>query len=272
MKPKGVITVLGAILGDIIGSPFEFSSEKIKNFIAFDSRCRITDDSLMTIAVGCACAEADLFDEEAFQATLVRYMREIGRTYPQAGYGGMFYQWLFDDDMGAYGGYGNGSAMRVSPVAWAATSLQEAERLAKLSAEVTHNHPDGIAGAQAVAAAIYLAREGKSKEEIRAYVEKHYYDLHFTLDEIRPTYAFDVTCRGSVPQAIVAFLESDGFEDAIRNAVSLGGDGDTQGAIAGAIAEAFYGIPQDLEERAFRYMDDTVTDYYFSYADTLYQM
>ena len=175
-----------------------------------------------------------------------------------------------NDTMGPYGSYGNGSAMRVSPVAYVAGTLDEAEKLAKWSAEVTHDHPEGIKGAQAVAAAIYLAKEGHDKDEIRAYIEEKYYDLDFTLDEIRPSYSFDVTCMGSVPQAIMCFLEAEDFEDAVRNAISLGGDGDTIGAIAGAIAEAYFGIPDELQEEAMEYMDDTEKDYYFEYADQLY--
>lgn len=263
--------MLGAIIGDIVGSPYEFTSDKRKDFPLFAADSRLTDDSLMTVAVGCAVVTADLRDEAHFKATLARFMREIGRLYPNAGYGGMFYRWLFDDAMGAYGSFGNGSAMRVSPVAWVAASLEEAERLAAWSAEVTHDHPDGVRGAQAVAAAIYLAREGKTKSEIRAYIGQRYYALDFTLDEIRPTYRFDVTCAGSVPQAVVAFLEAEDFEDAIRNAVSLGGDCDTQAAMAGAIAEAYFGIPEALQESALSFMDGTVSDYYFTYADELYR-
>lgn len=161
-------------------------------------------------------------------------------------------------------------AMRVSPVAYTGSLLEEVERLAKWSAEVTHDHPEGIKGAQAVAAAIYLAKEGKSKNEIRAYIEDKYYDLYFTLDEIRPSYSFDVTCMGSVPQAIECFLEAEDFEDAIRNAISLGGDGDTIAAMAGAIAEAYFGIPDELQEEAMEYMDDSEKDWYFEYSDQLY--
>lgn len=262
--------MLGAIIGDIVGSLYEFESDKTKDFELLVPACRPTDDSIMTIAVGCACAEADCGDEEEFKEILTGYMREIGRQYPDAGYGKMFYEWLTDDNAGAYGGYTNGSAMRVSPTAWAADSLDEAERLAKWSAEITHDHPDGIRGAQAVAAAIYLARTGSEKEEIREYIESNYYNLDFTVDEIRPGYSHDMTCEGSVPQAIVCFLDSTDFEDAIRNAISLGGDGDTQACIAGAIAEAYYGIPEDLQEEIFEYLDEVLQDYYFSYSDELY--
>lgn len=262
--------MLGAIIGDVVGSPYEFEPEKTKKFPLFIPSCRPTDDSIMTIAVGCACVQADTDDEEDFKAKLVRLMRELGRLYPAAGYGSSFYKWLMDDSMGQYGSYGNGSAMRVSPVAWAADTLAEAERLAKWSAEVTHDHPEGIKGAVAVAAAIFMARNGASKEEIREYIGSRYYDLGFTLDEIRASYKFDVTCQGSVPQAIVCFLEAEDFEDAVRNAISLGGDGDTQAAMAGAIAEAYFGVPDDIAEQVFEYIDDELVDYYSEYADELY--
>lgn len=262
--------MLGAIIGDIVGSIYEFKSDKTKNFLLLSPGCSPTDDSLMTMAVGMACVSSNIQDESEFKRTLSSLMREIGRQYPDVGYGGDFYSWLMSDTMGPYGSYGNGSAMRVSPVAYAEDTLEDVERLAKWSAEVTHDHPEGISGAQAVAAAIFLAKEGKSKEEIRSYIEEKYYDLDFTLDEIRPSYSFDVTCMGSVPQAIECFLEAEDFEDAIRNAISLGGDGDTIAAIAGAIAEAYFGIPDELQEEAMEYMDDNEKDWYFEYSDQLY--
>ena len=193
--------MLGAIIGDIVGSVYEFESDKTKDFELFTEESRLTDDSMMTIAVGCACAKAELSDEDDFKSWVIYYMRKIGREFPSAGYGHHFFRWIKSDFMGAYNSCGNGSAMRVSPVAWVANSLEETEKLAKWSAEVTHNHPEGIKGALAVAAAIYLARMGKSKFEIREYIEQNYYKLDFKLDEIRPTYKFDVTCQGSVPQA-----------------------------------------------------------------------
>lgn len=254
--------MLGAIIGDVVGSRYEFSSEKTKSFELFHPDCRLTDDSVMTIAVGCACSDSDLNDEKDFKGSVAWYMRRIGRQYPKAGYGGMFARWLMSDFMPAYNSFGNGSAMRVSPVAWVAKNLEEAEKLAKWSAEVTHNHPEGIKGAQAIAAAIFLARNGASKEEIKEYTEKNYYKLDFTLDQIRPSYKFDVTCRGSVPQAIQCFLEATDFEDAIRNAVSLGGDGDTQAAMAGAIAEAFYGIPDEIKTEIMNKIKSTIQYYY----------
>ncbi len=263
--------MLGAILGDIIGSPYEFKSDKSKNFLLFSPDCRLTDDSLMTIAVGCACVEANCNDEFEFKKILAEKMKEIGLRYPDAGYGKFFYQWMIMDENKPYGGYTNGSAMRVSPIAWAVDSLDDVERLAKWSAEITHNHPEGIKGAQAVAAAIYLAKSGSNKNEIRKYLESKYYDLDFTVDEIRPFYSHDMTCEGSVPQAIVCFLDSTDYEDAVRNAVSLGGDGDTQACIAGAIAEAYYGIPEELQEKAFLYMDDDIQNYYWAYAEELYK-
>jgi len=263
--------MLGAILGDIIGSPYEFSSGKTKEFPLFANENRLTDDSLMTIAVGCACVNASLSDEGDFKSKVAYYMRLIGTQYRDAGYGGKFYKWLIDDTMGPYKSFGNGSGMRVSPVAYAGNTLEEVEKLAKWSAEVTHNSMDGVSGAQAIASAVFLARTGKSKDEIREYISKSFYNLDFTLDYIRPFYSFDVTCVGSVPHAIVCFLESDSFEDAIRNAVSLGGDSDTIGAMAGAIAEAYYGIPEDLQEKAFEYMDEQIQEYYFEYADQLYR-
>lgn len=263
--------MLGAIIGDIVGSVYEFGSDKTKDFPFFSSHSRPTDDSIMTIAVGCTCIEADCSQEEEFKRKLVEKMRELGRIYRDAGYGGMFYRWLMSDSMGAYNSFGNGSAMRVSPVAYAVDELDDVEELAKWSAEVTHNHPEGIKGAQAVAAAVFLARTGSSKEEIKQYIEEKYYDLDFTLDEIREGYRFDVTCQGSVPQAIECFLEAEDYEDAVRNAVSLGGDADTQAAMAGAIAEAYFGIPEELQEEGLGYLDETLQEYYWEYADQFYR-
>lgn len=262
--------MLGAIIGDIIGSPYEFDSDKTVDFELFTFECTYTDDSVMTVAVGCACVNSDLDDEENFKNNVIRYMRELGNQYPNAGYGGSFYKWLRDPEMGAYGSYGNGSAMRVSPVAWAAGSLRQAEQLAKWSAEVTHNHSEGIKGAQAVAAAVYMARDGRDKEEIKEYVEAKYYDLDFDIDDIRDGYSFDVTCQGSVPYAIKCFLEAEDYEEAVRLAVSLGGDGDTLAAMAGAIAEAYFGIPDEIVNRGLETLDGALYDYYMEYSDQLY--
>ncbi len=229
----------GAIIGDIVGSVYEFNNIKTKDFPLFTAHSIFTDDSVMTFAVAKALVKAR-DEERSFKEVLIESMREYGKLYPHAGYGGLFSQWLVGDIDKAYNSFGNGSAMRVSPCGLIAVELQEALDLAKASAEVTHNHPEGIKGAQATAAAIFMAKSGKSKEEIKGYIEENFYQLDFTLDEIRPSYYFNETCQMTVPQAIVAFLESTDFEDAIRNAVSLGGDSDTLAAITGAIAWTFY--------------------------------
>ena len=230
----------GAIIGDIVGSVYEFNSIKTKDFPLFSESCRFTDDSVMTVAVASALLRHKKSRVDLQQA-MVQEMKFFGRRFPDAGYGGMFSNWLIKRNPKPYNSFGNGSAMRVSPCGLIAGSLEEALELAKTSAEVTHNHPEGIKGAQAAAAAVYLAKTGASKEEIGGYICDHFYKLTKTLDEIRPDYYFDVTCQGSVPEAITAFLESSGYEDAIRNAVSLGGDSDTQAAIAGGIAWSYYG-------------------------------
>ena len=242
----------GAILGDIIGSPYEFDrGEKTKEFDLFPTHARFTDDTVMTIAVAEALiglgADAD---EEHVKADVVRFMRHWGRCYPRVGYGGLFHKWLVTDDPQPYGSFGNGAAMRVSSVGWLYDSLSRTREVARWTAEVTHNHPDGVKGAETVASAIYLGRMGHSKEEIKDYITQEFgYDLTRTLDEIRPIYSMDATCPGSVPEAITAFFESTSMVDAIRGAVSLGGDTDTTACIAGSIAEAFYGCT-DEEKRA----------------------
>ena len=239
----------GAILGDIIGSPFEFDrGNKTKEFDLFTKGCDFTDDSVMTIAVGEALlavgAEATV---KKIEEAVVTNMQDWGKRYPYAGYGGRFRYWLRESNPKPYGSYGNGSAMRVSAAGWLYDSLERTREVARATANVTHNHPEGIKGAEATASAIYMARNSSSKEEIKEYIEREFhYNLDRTLDEIRPGYHMDETCQRTVPEAIIAFLESQDFEDAIRNAVSLGGDTDTLGAITGSIAEAFYGIPAVL--------------------------
>lgn len=222
----------GAILGDIVGSPYEFDCNncKTKDFPLFSQRSQFTDDTVMTLAVAKALLDTHRQEDAAIKAALVREMQRLGRLYPDRG-------------------YGNGSAMRVSPAAWLAEDMTEALHLAQLTAEVTHDHPEGIRGAQASAAAIFLARTGCSRADIRAYVERAFgYDLGRTCDEIHPAYRHVESCRETVPQAVTAFLESTGFEDALRTAVSLGGDSDTLAAITGSIAEAFYGVPENLKQ------------------------
>lgn len=231
----------GAIIGDIIGSRYEFKRIKTKRFPLFPLFSNVTDDSIMTVAVARALMEWQEHGGD-LQNAVVRHMRALGKQYPNpvGAYGGRFKKWLRSYEPKPYKSCGNGSAMRVSPCGLLATSLKEALELAKASAEVTHNSYEGIKGAKAVAAAIYLAKTGCSKEEIRRYISKNFYPLNKTLDQIRPTYRFNGTCQGSVPQSIIAFLESESYEDAIRNAVSLGGDADTMAAIAGSVAWSFY--------------------------------
>ena len=238
----------GAIIGDIVGSKYEFRPIKTKDFPFVSKGCEFTDDTVMTVAVARALLKAHgaarRGEAAPFKEILVREMQELGRRFPRAGYGGRFAGWLESADPCPYNSYGNGSAMRVSPCGLIAVELDEALALAKASAEVTHNHPEGIRGAQAVAACIFLAKTGCTKEEIRAYVEDEFYKPLPLVSDVRPSYTFDVTCQGSVPQAIACFLESTSYEDAVRNAVSLGGDADTQAAIAGSIAWSYYRFGQ----------------------------
>ena len=240
----------GAILGDMIGAPYEFDrgKKKTKDFPLFIPRSHYTDDSAMTIAVAEALMDSRGRPDEEVRKALVDSMQRWGTRYPNAGYGGMFYRWLHSKNPQPYGSYGNGSAMRASSAGWLFDSFDETWRKAKLTAEVTHNHPEGIIGAECVATVIWLARHGKSKEEIRAFVTDTFgYDLSRTCDEIRPGYRFDVSCQGTVPEAVTAFLEGTDFEDVIRTAVSLGGDCDTLTCIAGGMAEAMYGVPEELK-------------------------
>ena len=240
--------MFGAILGDMIGAPYEFDQgDKTKDFPLFSKHSEYTDDTVMTIAVAEGLlASLDLQDEEV-KAALIRSMRKWGKRYPYAGYGTMFYNWLKATDPKPYGSYGNGSAMRVSSAGWLFDNLEETRHAAQLTAKVTHNHPEGIKGAEAAASAIYLARTGSSKEEIRDYIIREFgYDLSRTCDQIRPDYRHVESCQKTVPEAITAFMEGTDFEDVIRTAVSLGGDCDTLTCIAGGIAEAFYGIPDEL--------------------------
>ena len=241
----------GAILGDIIGSPYEFDmGSKSKDFPLFSQKSKYTDDTAMTIAVASAFLKIpENAADEAIRWEVTRHMQSFGQRYPYAGYGGMFRQWLRAKDPQPYGSHGNGSAMRVSSVAWLYNDLETVRKLARLSADVTHNHPEGIKGAEATAAAIFLARTGSTKAEIKAYIEGQFgYDLSRTCDEIRPTYRHVESCQETVPEAITAFLEGESFEDVIRTAVSLGGDCDTLTCIAGSIAEGFYGVPEDLKQ------------------------
>lgn len=240
--------MLGALAGDIIGSRFEWHNIKTQSFELFTDASRFTDDTVLTVA------QADsLLGGEPF----VDKLKEYFRRYPDAGYGGRFFQWAAGDSMEPYDSFGNGSAMRVSPVGWYFDDLPTVLDQAFKSAAVTHNHPEGIRGAQAVAAAIFLARQGKSKADIRTFIREMFdYDFSRSLADIRPDYRFDVTCQGSVPQALQAFFESEGFEDAIRKAVSIGGDSDTIACMTGGVAEAFYGeVPETIAHEVFARLD-----------------
>lgn len=254
------MSVIGAIIGDIVGSRFEFNNYRKKDFDLFTEDCFATDDTIMTLAV--AKAIKDNKNIERLSVETENKMREIGRPYPYCGFGGNFYRWIYSDSMKAYNSYGNGSAMRVSACGEKGKTLEEVKRLCYEVTRITHNHYEGLKGAEATAVCIFLAREGHDKDFIGAYVKEHYYDLDFTIDEIRPTYRFNETCQDTVPQAIKAFLESESFEDAIRIAVSVGGDSDTLAAITGSVAGAYYGVPEEMEKKALSYLDKRLLDIY----------
>ena len=247
--------MLGAIFGDITGSIYEFDNVRNTDEVKlFDQRGYFTDDTVMTLCVAKGLMSADLKDEEVIKVSLINSMVEVGRKYPDCGYGNLFYHWIFSEEHEGYHSFGNGSAMRVSAVPYLAKSLSDCLRLAELSAVVSHDHPEGIKGAVAVAGAIYLAKEGADKEAIRSFVEG-YYSLDEEMDSTIRSSGFDETCQGSVPKAIVIFLESDSFYDCIAKAIASGGDSDTIGAIAGSIAEAYYGIPQEVESFVWSKLD-----------------
>ena len=238
----------GALAGDIAGSIYEFNNIKTKEFNLYvEPRLRFTDDSVMTIAVAKSLWDTMEDNYEGLNESLIKNMHEIGKRYPYCGYGNRFYNWIMFDGTKPYYSYGNGSAMRVSECGWVGNSLNEVLKLADITASVTHNHPEGIKGAQAIAACIYLARNDWTKEDIRKYVEENFYDMDFKLDDIRNSYKFEVSCQKSVPQAIESFLESFSFDDALKNAISIGGDSDTLAAMAGSIAEAYYGVPDRVK-------------------------
>ena len=253
----------GAILGDIIGSPYEFDQgSKTKDFPLFSQDSEFTDDTVMTIAVADAFLPVQPeMEDEVIRQRIIMKMQKYGRFYPHAGYGLRFSRWLRDRHPQPYNSCGNGSAMRVSSVGWLFGDLETVRRMARLSAEVTHNHPEGIKGTEATAAAIFLARTGSTKAEIRAYIEENFrYDLSRTCDEIRPDYYHVESCQETVPEAITAFLEGESFEDVIRTAVSLGGDCDTLTCIAGSMAEAFYGVPEELKAECRNRLPDDLLE------------
>ncbi len=262
--------MLGAIVGDVVGRPFEFDRKReiahSKKFPLVSEESCATDDTVMTLAVADAVMrtfpkKGDSADDAEFRANVIKSMQSWGKKYPRAGYGSRFYDWLYEANPKPYGSWGNGSAMRVSPVGWAFESLWEVEHFAGISAEVSHNHPEGIKGAQATAGAIFLARTGHSKAEIKTYITTRYgYNLNRTLDEIRPKYRHVESCQETVPEAIIAFLEGKDFEDVVRCAVSLSGDSDTLTAIAASIAEGFYEIPDEISEMVMAKLDGDLTD------------
>ena len=247
--------MLGAMIGDIAGSVYEFRNVKHKFFPFWSEYCHMTDDSYMTLAVAKAILDSRATGKPLEECAF-RWMQVIGNKYPRAGYGGGFQRWLLSSDPKPYGSYGNGAAMRVSPCGFAAKSPEEAKALSAAVTAVTHNHPEGMKGAEAATVAIWMARNGSTKEEIREKINAEYYPMNFTLDGIRDSYYFNETCQNTVPQALMAFFESTDYEDAIRNAISIGGDSDTLAAITGGVAQAFYGVPEELREKAMEYMDE----------------
>lgn len=251
--------MIGAIIGDIVGSRFERTNHKSTDFELFTEKCSFTDDTVMTLAVAKALLESD-GDWMALSTNAVKYMQEIGRRYPDCGYGKAFRLWLYKRTPEPYNSLGNGAAMRISPVAYVAETMEQCVEFSDAITKISHNHPEGLKGARATAVATWAALHGQSKQEIQTLIETHYYFLDFTIDELRPRYRFDASCQGSIPQAIKAFLESNDFEDAIRLAVSIGGDSDTIAAIAGGIAGAYYGVPDDLISRAARYLPEDLRD------------
>lgn len=248
--------MLGAIIGDIVGSRFEGRPHKRKDFEFFHKTCHFTDDSVLTLATAYTLfkAQGNCAD---LTNSIIQNFQKFGKMYPHRGYGGGFKNWLYSENPQPYNSWGNGAAMRVSPCGFFGKDLEEVKLLSRLVTEVTHNHPEGLKGAEATAVAVFLAKIGKTIPEIKKYICENYYDINFTLDDIRSTYGFDVSCQGSVPQALEAFFESSSHEDTIRHAISIGGDADTLAAIAGGVAEAYYGIPKDLQKKAMPYLDDT---------------
>lgn len=259
--------MIGAIIGDIVGSRYERINIKTKEFDLFSPRSRCTDDSIMTLAVADAILKCNN-DYSNLSNIAINSMQELGKKYPRAGYGLHFNKWIHSDNPQPYGSYGNGAAMRVSPCGYAAKTIDDAITLSNHVTKVSHNHKEGIKGAEAVSVAVFLARQKNSIDDIKKHIVNNYYNIDFTLDEIRNSYKFDVSCQNSVPQAMQAFFESNSFENAIRNAISIGGDSDTIGAITGSIAGAYYGIPEDITNKALKYLDDYLKEILFKFEET----
>ena len=253
----------GAIIGDIVGSRFEFDrGSKSREFELFTPTCEFTDDTVMTVAVAEALLDSGKdADEQTIKANLITSLKKWGQKYPDSGYGARFIDWVLTDDPKPYGSYGNGSGMRVSAVGWLYDTIERTREVARWTSEITHNHPEGVKGAESTAAMIFMARNGASKEEIKKYVEDEFgYDLSRSLDEIRPTYHHVEDCMHTMPEAFTCFFEADSFENTIRNVMYIGGDADTLAAIAGSIAEAFWMIPADIIKKAKKYISDDIAE------------
>lgn len=257
--------MFGAIIGDIVGSVYEFNNIKTKQFNLFDAKCRFTDDSVMTFAVAEALRKSQKKDFKNLSEQAIKEMQKFGKFYPLVGYGRSFRSWLKDENPKPYGSYGNGAAMRISPVAYFAKSLEEVKVLSREVTAVSHNHPEGLKGAESTAVAIWLALNKKSKEEIKSYIEEHYYKLDFDYETLKEQYSFKESSQNTVPQAIFCFLISENFEDCLRTSISIGGDADTLCAISCAIAEAFYGVPKQIHSTAIQFLDKRLTDLYKKY-------
>lgn len=253
--------MLGAIIGDIVGSIYEFSNIRTKNFEFFNKKCFFTDDTVMTIAISNALLNSGEDFSNLEQNTIIE-MQKYGKIYPYLSYGNSFRSWLESKNPKPYNSFGNGAGMRVSPVAYFAKNIEECKKLSKIVTGVTHNHTEGIKGAEATAVCVWLALNNYSKEFIKKYVEDNYYSLNFNYEDLRKNYYFNEICQETVPQAIYCFLISENFEDAIRTGISIGGDSDTLCAITGAIAEAYYGIPENLQKSALAYLDDRILNDY----------
>ena len=253
--------LIGAIIGDIVGSKYEFKNLKSKDFPLFSEDCHFTDDSVMTLAVYKALKECN-GDYNDLSNKAIECMQEVGQKYEFCGYGAKFYNWLFRKDPKPYDSYGNGSAMRITAVSEVADTIDEVKELSNKVTAVSHNNPEGLKGAEAVAISIFLAKRGKSKREIKKYIENNYYKLSFDYKDLVKNYSFDETCQNSVPQAIYCFLISESFEDCLRTSISIGGDSDTIACIACAIAGHYYGVPKEFEDKALEYLDSYLKDIY----------
>lgn len=258
--------MIGAIVGDVVGSRFEFHNHRDKEFPLFTNSCKVTDDSIMTTAIAIAVMDYKEHGRPLDEAA-VHWMRRIGQPYKNAGYGGRFAQWMYSSDPKPYNSFGNGAAMRVSACAWAADTMADAMEMSDEVTKVTHNHPEGIKGARAITAAIFMARTGCSKDEIYEFIDQNYYSLNKSVNKIRETLQFDETCQVTVPVAIQCFYESEDFEDCLRLAISVGGDSDTIAAIACSIAEAYYGVPENIREKVLTFVPQQLKDILFRFEE-----